>query len=119
MEKSNPEKIDPIAASCVRFSKKERSQIDEDVVITGKSIPTLLKEKYFSGPRPLPLITRADLQKFNGDMGRIANNLNQLAKRLNSGIREGFVDELTVMQRSLDQIWVFMTSQYCRCKTSK
>ena len=106
-------------SSHVRFNEREYKSIEEDSVSTGKSIPTLLKEKYFSSPRPLPLITRADLQKFNGDMGRIANNLNQLAKRLNSGIREGFVDELTVMQRSLDQIWVFMTSQYCRCKMSK
>jgi hypothetical protein len=102
--------------SCVRFSDIEYQVIDADRISTGKSIPTLLKEKYFSGERPRPLFSKADHDAFSGEMGRIGNNLNQIARRVNSGIREGFVEELTTIQRSLDHIWLFLTSKYCRCK---
>lgn len=105
-------------ASCVRFTGDEYQAIEEDSINTGKSIPTLLKEKYFKGPRPLPLLAKADLAKVLGDLGRIGNNLNQIARRLNSGIRQGFMEEIEDLQRSFEELLVFMTSKYCRCPSS-
>jgi len=106
-------------SSHVRFNEDEFARIEEDSINTGKSIPTLLKEKYFSGPRPLPMISKEDLKKHFGELGRIGNNMNQLARRLNSGIREGFVEELREIQRLFDQHWGFLSSRYCRCDKSK
>lgn len=105
-------------ASCVRFTGDEYQKIEEDSINTGKSIPTLLKEKYFSGPRPLPLLAKTDLAKVLGDLGRIGNNLNQIARRLNSGIRQGFMEEIEDLQRSFDQLLAFLSSKYCRCPSS-
>lgn len=116
MKTLEPKASHKLGASCVRFNVQERTQIEEDSVSTGKSIPTLLKESYFGSPRPLPLMTRVDVQRLNGELGRIGNNINQLARRLNSGIREGFMSNLDEIQRSFDGIWLFLVSQYCRCK---
>lgn len=106
-------------SSHVRFNDDEFCQIEEDMINTGKSIPALLKEKYFSGPRPLPLFVKADLERLSGDLGRIGNNLNQVARRLNSGIRAGFVEELTGIQKSFDQLQTFLSSKYCRCSSAQ
>ena len=106
-------------SSHVRFNEDEFARIEEDSANTGKSIPTLLKEKYFGGPRPLPLISKEDLKRHFGELGRIGNNMNQLARRLNSGIREGFVEELREIQRLFDQHWGFLSGKYCRCDKSK
>ena len=106
-------------SSHVRFSDDEFCQIEEDAINTGKSIPALLKEKYFSGPRPLPLFVKADLESLFGELGRIGNNLNQVARRLNSGIRAGFVEELEGIQKSFDRLQGFLSSKYCRCNSAQ
>lgn len=105
--------------TCVRFTDDEIDRIEEDSINTGKSIPTLLKERYFSGPRPLPLFAEEDLKQHFAALGRIGNNMNQLARRLNSGIREGFIEELKEIQRLFDRHWRFISSKYCRCDKSQ
>jgi hypothetical protein len=102
-------------SSHVRFGDEEYCKIEEDSINTGKSIPSLLKERYFSGPRPLPLFSKSDLEKLVTELGRIGNNMNQIARRVNSGIRAGFAGEFEDAQRSFNQLWLFLTSQYCRC----
>lgn len=102
--------------TCVRLSDDERAQIEEDSINVGRSIPRLLRETYFDGPRPMTLMTKPDLTKLSAEIGRIGNNINQIAKRLNSGIRSGFYDEIAKAQESLDQIWIFLSSRFCRCK---
>ena len=101
-------------SSHVRFNNDEYQKIREDMINTGKSIPTLLKERYFKGPRPVPLLAKSDATKFLGKLGRISNNLNQIARRVNSGIRAGFVGELDEIQKYLDLLLTFLTSRYCR-----
>lgn len=115
MLQESPETSATRPASCVRFSAGEYTKIKEDAISTGKSIPTLLKEKYFKGRRPQPLMSHADVGRHFGELGRIGNNLNQLTRRLNSGIREGFVEELQEIQVLFDRLWRFLSSTYCRC----
>lgn len=105
-------------ASCVRFTAEEYQRIEADAEIFGKSIPTLLKEKYFNGPRVLPLLAKEDLEKLFGELGRVGNNLNQIARRINSGIRAGFAGEFEDVQRSFNEIWLFFSSKYCRCSAA-
>lgn len=116
MAEQKPEHYSSRRSSHVRFDGEEYRSIAEDAVNTGKSIPTLLKEKYFKGPRPLPLMAKADVGKVLGELGRIGNKVNQLARRLNSGIREGFVSELVEIQESLLLLMEFLVGLYCRCK---
>ena len=103
-------------ASHVRFNAKEYTRIEEDSISTGQSVPTLLKERYLKAPRPLPLMSNADLSKFMGEFARIANHLGALARQLNSGIREGFVPQLDEIQHATNKLLTFMVGRYCRCK---
>ena len=103
-------------SSHVRFSLGEYARIQEDSIHTGKSIPSLLKERYFTGPRPLPLLAKADMEKLFGELGRIGNNMNQIARRINSGIRAGFAGEFEEVQRSFTQLWLFLSSKHYRCE---
>lgn len=105
-------------SSHVRFSSGEYQMLTDDSAQTGESIPQLLKEAYFNGPREAPLISKPDLAKLAADLGRIGGNVNQIARRLNSGVRFGFHDEISEVQKSLDLIWVFLASSHCRCKRS-
>lgn len=106
------------AMTCVRFTDEEMHQIEEDAANIGKSIPALLKERYFKGPRPLPLVSKVDLDNLFGELGRIGNNLNQIARRINSGIRAGFVGEFEEVQKSFDRLLTFLSGKYCRCNVA-
>lgn len=102
--------------TCVRMTEDEKALIEVDSVNTGKSIPQLLKERYFSEGRQVTLITKPDLAALRAEIMRLGNNVNQIARRLNSGIRSGFNDEIKDVREQLDNIWAFLASRYCRCK---
>jgi len=98
------------------MSDEERSALEADSINTGKSIPQLLKERYFSEGKQVTLITKPDLATLRADIMRLGNNVNQIARRLNSGIRSGFNDEIKGVREQVDNIWAFLSSRYCRCK---
>ena len=104
-------------SSHVRFAADQYQQIAQDSINSGKSIPQLLKEKYFSGPQIVPLLSKPDLALLRTELSRIGNNLNQIAKRINSGVRAGFYDEVALLQASVDKVWLFLSSRYCRCSS--
>ena len=92
--------------SFVRFSEDEYKKIKEDSKTLGKSIPTLLRTNYFKGKIESPTFIKEDAEKILTALSRIGNNLNQIAKKVNSGFREGFqdslskvIDDITTMKR--------------------
>ncbi len=81
---------DPSWRSNVRFGKDEWDQLQNDQTVTGRSIPELLKARYFKHP-PLSTLMSPEGQKYMlTELRRIGNNFNQVAKILNSGFREGW-----------------------------
>lgn len=99
----------------VRFTKEEYDRIKSDSYAVGQSIPTLLKERYYNGPQMVPLLKKEDLHSMRAELGRIGNNINQIAWRVNSGIREGFEEQITEAKLSFDKLRMFLTGKYCRC----
>ena len=98
----------------VRFNSEEYERIRRDAQIIGESIPKLLKDSYFSRPILNPLMRHDDLIMMVGQLGRIGNNLNQVAKHLNSGFRAGFNDDLEEIRQTFTRPLTFVTSTYGR-----
>lgn len=85
-------------SSYVRFRNDEYARIAQDSVNSGKSIPQLLKEKYFRKSSPMPLLNKPDVALLRTELSRIGNDINQIARRINSGVRAGFYDEVSSLQ---------------------
>ena len=91
-------------ASCVKFTSDEYKEILEDVKITGKSIPSLLKSAYFPGRRVRVLMTKEDQQLWFRELRQWGNNLNQLAKRVNSGTSAAWYPEFEIVRNAIQRI---------------
>lgn len=79
-------------AAFVRFTESEFLTLTKDAIASGRNIQRLLKESYFGkGPNKI-LFHREDAQNFLRELHRIGVNVNQIAKALNSGFREGWYD---------------------------
>lgn len=81
-------------SSHVRFNDREYKQVQKDAFKKSKSIPTLLKDTYFKGRPTEVLMNENDLDVVRKDLNKIGNNLNQVARKLNSGFMHGWNDTL-------------------------
>jgi len=96
----------------VRFSNSEWGQIASDSKVTGQSIPALLREAYFRHAPLVPLLGKEDVTMLLGQLHRIGNNINQIARHLNSGFREGFNDDFTEIKNAFSKLYRFITANY-------
>ncbi|MEE2671390.1 MAG: plasmid mobilization relaxosome protein MobC [Bdellovibrionota bacterium] len=94
MSENKNQKTKHGGSSHVRFTPREYSQVQKESFKKSKSIPTLLKDTYFKGRPEEVLISESDLEQLNKKMDRIGNNLNQVAKKLNSGFMHGWNETL-------------------------
>lgn len=104
-------------STCVRFEKEEYKKISEESKTTGYSIPSILKDRYFKSPRPTPLLNKDDVKTIQSILGRIGNNINQIAWRWNSGIREGSEPGLEEAKLAFDKLRMVIIGSYCRCQS--
>lgn len=93
----------------VRFTIEEWERIQNDHIVTGKSIPVLLKLTYFKGPPLSPLMNPMDQRAVLVELRRIGNNINQIAKHLNSGFREGWNEGFIEVRESVAALRQFVT----------
>jgi Bacterial mobilisation protein (MobC) len=120
---SSPEKktgrTEQIGSSHVRFTTDEYRHIKNDADVTGTSIPNLLKRAYFVGAPLVPLMRQDDKEMLMNQLSRIGNNLNQIARQLNSGFRAGFNEELSEIQKTFTRLVTFITSTYGSSKPQR
>ena len=83
-----------IMASCVSFSENEYRRITNKANRLGKSIPSILKKSHFRKKPVTPVFSFDDAKKLISALARIGNNLNQIARKINSGFAEGYNDHL-------------------------
>ncbi len=102
-------------ASHVRFSAKQFTRIERDSIKKDKSIPSLLREKYFKGLRPLPLITLEDRDYILAELRRIGDVSEVAANKLTGAIWGSTTDDLKAMLAMLHGLWGFLSTKYCRC----
>lgn len=97
----------------VRFTPVEYRRIQRDQLLTGRSIPWLLKTRYFNSAELQPPVfdykTSCDLLR---QIAGIGNNLNQIARRINSGIADGVHDHITAMHKLLKDIHTLAMRDY-------
>ena len=81
----------------VRISPEEHQRLIADAETFGKSAPDLLREVYFQRPQATPLLAKSDTHTVIVALSRIGNNLNQIARQVNSGGRQGVTPEFTAL----------------------
>ncbi len=97
MSQNNITKSTKGGSSHVRMSLSEYNKIKKDSETLGKSIPELLRKSYFDKPSTKVLVNKDDLSILRKDLSKIGNNLNQIAKRINSGLTYGWSDTLDLI----------------------
>jgi hypothetical protein len=97
--------------SHVRFSEKEWEKIEKDRIETKRSIPHLLKATYFNSGGVKVLINNINARSLIGHIGKIGNNINQIARKVNTG-NQPMKDELEEINKQLRQILHYL-GRYC------
>lgn len=80
-----------LPSSHVRFTEKEFAIVQRMQKETGLSIPDLLKKALFRRVDLLrPLLSKEDVDRVMVELRRQGNNINQIAKHINSGLQQGW-----------------------------
>lgn len=74
----------------VRLTDQEFTRLVTDASNHNNTLPTQMKEGYFNGLPSKLLFTREDADRIRGEIRRIGNNVNQIARAINSGVQEGW-----------------------------
>lgn len=69
----------------IRFDEDEYMRICNDAKIYGETVPGVLKAVYFERLPPAPKFSKDDAIRISTAISRVGNNVNQIAKHLNSG----------------------------------
>lgn len=83
-------------AVCVKLSTKQYSILKEASKNTGRSIPELLRRSYSSRPVRTPIVPNDMAKSIGIELSRLGNNVNQIARRMNSGVFEGWHPEFQI-----------------------
>ena len=70
----------------IRFSEEEYSRVSNDAVSYGETVPGIVKAVYFDHLPPLPKYAREDAVRILAAINRVGNNINQIARQVNTGI---------------------------------
>ncbi|MBS1983572.1 MAG: MobC family plasmid mobilization relaxosome protein [Bdellovibrionales bacterium] len=112
-EEKRPDKpIPKRLVAYVRLSPEEHDRLESDARASGESVAELMKRVYFSRKPLVLLMSREDQRSLMGTLGRIGNNINQVARVLNSGFREGFSDDLASVRRDFSMLLTYLTSRF-------
>lgn len=80
-----------LPSSHVRFTEKELVIVQRMQKDTGLSIPDLLKKALFRRVDLVrPLLSKEDVDRVMVELRRQGNNINQIAKQINSGMQQGW-----------------------------
>ena len=89
----------------VRFPPEQYRRLQREHLLTGQSIPWLIR-RYCSNAAELrpPAFDYETSRELLRQTGAIGNNLNQIAKRVNSGIADAVVEHVAAMHLLLEKI---------------
>ena len=96
----------------VRFTDDEFSRITDEAKLSGLSIPNLLKKSHFRRRKLQLLLSEVDRHFFCTEIRRIGNNVNQIARRVNSGALEGWFSELLDVARKISELHQMAAGAY-------
>ena len=96
----------------VRFTDDEFSRITDEAKLSGLSIPNLLKKSHFRREKLQLLLGEVERHAFCTEIRRIGNNVNQIARRANSGALEGWYSELLEVARKISELHQMAAGAY-------
>ena len=99
-------------ARYIRFTAGEYKKIEEDEVRSKKSAQELLKSAYFSHGPTVILMTDEERDRLCTQLQKVGSNINQIAKKVNSGFALGFEQELETVRAQLSALLAWMTAKY-------
>ena len=94
----------------VRMNADEHQRLIRDAGLIGKSLPDMLRDGYFHGAPVTPFMPKADAQAIFTALSRIGNNINQIAREVNSGSRATFTSEFTALTEQVVMLNTFLRS---------
>lgn len=95
-----------------RISQQEYERAQTLSKNLGHPLNDLFKNALFKGPLLAPLLSNDDAKNIMTQLQRMGTNVNQIAKHLNSGLREGFHQELGEIARELTVIRQYVSGVY-------
>jgi hypothetical protein len=111
-------KSELLPSSHVRFTAEEYAIIKRDELLTGKSIPWLLKTTYFKNGIAPPTLDVESRRSIRRELASIGNNVNQLARNVNSGLISNIKEEVREILHAFRIVKSFLGLDYGDRKNS-
>ena len=96
----------------VRFSDPQYRRLIAEARILGISVPTLLRNSYFRKMPVKILMDHADRNTIFTQLARIGNNVNQIARKVNTGFHEGWHKEFSEAVQVLINLERYLVGEY-------
>ena len=98
----------PSKAICLRLSQEEYKNLQSLSAERGENIQATLKAAVFKKDNLRPIMGKESASKLITEIKRIGNNFNQIAKRLNSGLINGWSDDFDNCSADLSKIRILL-----------
>ena len=105
-------KQEPLPSSHIRFSKQQYQRLLKDQLMTGKSIPWLLKTAYFKSEISTPTLDVETRQAVRRELSAIGNNLNQLTRKVHTEIFGNMKEELSECLQAIKTLKSYLGQDY-------
>lgn len=114
MEQLNLEtESDVGTAMCVRIDATEHQRIKKMIAATGMSGPELFRRALFARmDLERPLLTPEQAKSFETELKRQGNNINQIAKKINTGLMTGWSQALSAINVNYMKLSQMLTVNY-------
>jgi len=90
---------------CVRVTVEEMKILEKMSETTGNSIPDILRKNTLARKELMqPLLTREQANEIFVALSRIGNNLNQVTKKINSGLMSGWSQSFSLFCRQIEEL---------------
>ena len=83
------------------MSPDEHQRLAADAETFGKSLPDMLRVGYFRGAPAAPLVAKREAQAILVALARLGNNVNQIARQVNSASRPTYASEFTALSEEV------------------
>jgi len=96
----------------VRLTDQEFTRLTKDASLHNNTLPIQMKEGYFHGLPSKLLFTREDAERIQKELRRIGGNVNQIARHVNSGLREGWDEAFIGFQEAFRSLMNLIGGAY-------
>jgi hypothetical protein len=96
----------------LRFTREQYERLCKDRIVEGKSIPSLLTDRYFKGEPIQPVFGAAETNALLSQLSYYGRNLNQITKHMHSGLTNSVVNEFQGLMRIVTKLFQTVLDSY-------